>query len=48
MLFVAFWMMMALAGGTFLVFIPHAAIWGIREFIAKKRDHQTDEHKDKH
>ncbi len=48
MLFVVFWMMMALAAGTFLVFIPHAAIWGIREFIAKKRDHQTDGHKDKH
>ncbi len=36
MLFVVFWMMVAIAVGTFVVFLPHAAIWGIRELFTKK------------
>jgi hypothetical protein len=35
-LFYVFWMMVAIAAGTFVVFLPHAAIWGIREFFTKK------------
>lgn len=35
-LFYVFWGMIAIAGGTFLVFLPHAAVWGIREFFVKK------------
>jgi hypothetical protein len=36
MLFYVFWMMVAIAVGTFLVFLPHAAIWGIRELFTKR------------
>lgn len=36
MLFYVFWMMVAMAAGTFVVFLPHAAIWGIRELFTKK------------
>jgi len=35
-LFYVFWGMIAIAVGTFLVFLPHAAVWGIREFLVKK------------
>lgn len=36
LLSVVFWMMIALAVGTFAVFIPHAAAWGVRELFMKK------------
>ena len=31
-----FWFMVVLAVGTFLVFLPHTAMWGIRELFIKK------------
>jgi hypothetical protein len=34
-LFYVFWAMIALAGGTFIVFLPHTALWGIRELFVK-------------
>ena len=45
-LFYVFWFMVALAGGTFLVFLPHTALWGIREFLLmkKKKKKDVDEH----
>ncbi len=36
LLFYVFWFMVALAGGTFAVFLPHTALWGIRELFMKK------------
>lgn len=35
-LFYAFWGMVVLAGGTFMVFLPHTVVWGIREMFMKK------------
>ena len=32
----AFWIMMAIAVGTFAVFLPHTALWGLRELFTKK------------
>lgn len=37
-LFVAFWFMVAIAAGTFLVFLPHTALWGIRELFSRKKE----------
>jgi hypothetical protein len=43
-LFYVFWSMVVLAAGTFLVFLPHTALWGIRELlIAKKRKKEAVE-----
>jgi hypothetical protein len=45
-LFYAFWAMVVLAGATFVIFLPHTALWGIRELFAKKEkvsDEQQDE-----
>jgi len=36
LLFYVFWFMVVLAGGTFAVFLPHTAMWGIRELFMKK------------
>jgi len=36
LLFYVFWFMVVLAGGTFAVFLPHTALWGIRELFMKK------------
>ena len=36
MLYYAFWIMAILAAGTFLVFLPHTALWGLRELLRKK------------
>ena len=36
-LFYVFWFMVVLAVGTFLVFLPHTAIWGIRELLVAKK-----------
>jgi len=35
LLFYAFWFMVALAASTFAAFLPHTAMWGLRELIAK-------------
>jgi hypothetical protein len=35
-LFYAFWIMIALAVGTFALFLPHTVLWGIRELFMKK------------
>ena len=35
-LFLVFWAMIVLALGTFLVFLPHTLIWGMREIFMKK------------
>jgi hypothetical protein len=37
-LFIIFWGMIVLAGGTFLVFLPHTFLWGLREFLIKKKE----------
>ena len=34
-LFYATWFMVILAGGVFLFFVPYAALWAVRELIAK-------------
>ena len=33
---VAFWAMVAIAVGTFVLFLPHTVMWGIRELFMKK------------
>ena len=33
---VAFWIMVAIAVGTFVLFLPHTFLWGIRELFMKK------------
>jgi len=44
LLFYVFWFMVVLAVGTFLVFLPHTALWGIREFlVTKKKKEDVDE-----
>jgi hypothetical protein len=35
-LFYIFWIMVVVAAGTFVVFLPHTILWGIREFLNKK------------
>ena len=40
-LFIIFWGMVILAGGTFLVFLPHTFLWGLRELLTKKKE-KTD------
>jgi hypothetical protein len=37
-LYYVFWLMVALAIGTFAFFIPHAFLWGIREFLSKEKN----------
>ena len=39
---VAFWVMVAIAVGTFVLFLPHTVMWGIRELFMKK-EIQTSE-----
>ena len=36
-LFYAFWIMVIIAGGVFLVFLPHTAAWGVRELMVKRK-----------
>jgi Cytochrome c3 len=38
-LFYAFWIMIAIAIGTFVVFLPHTVLWGLRELLIKKGGH---------
>ena len=43
-LFYAFWFMIAIAVGTFVVFLPHTILWGIREmFIKKEKLHRESD-----
>lgn len=35
-LYYAFWIMIALAVGTFALFLPHTLLWGVRELFLKK------------
>jgi cytochrome b subunit of formate dehydrogenase len=37
MLFYAFWILVAVAAGTFIVFLPHTFLWGLREAFAGPR-----------
>ena len=37
-----FWFMVVLAVGTFLVFLPHTAIWGVRELFIKKEKPEVE------
>ena len=37
LLFYVFWFMVVLAVGTFLVFLPHTLMWGIRELFVKTK-----------
>jgi len=40
----AFWIMVGIAVGTFALFLPHTALWGIRElFVKKERAHEHDD-----
>jgi hypothetical protein len=41
-LFYVFWFMVALAVGTFVLFLPHTVMWGIRELFVKKEKPQVD------
>ena len=34
MLFYAFWLIVTVAVGTFVVFLPHTFLWGVRDFVA--------------
>ncbi|MBI5582408.1 MAG: hypothetical protein HY892_01160 [Deltaproteobacteria bacterium] len=38
-LFYVFWLMVALAVGTFAFFLPHTFLWGLREFFTKEKEH---------
>jgi hypothetical protein len=44
-LFYAFWIMIAIAVGTFVVFLPHTILWGVRELFMKKekKDREPDD-----
>jgi len=37
-LFYAFWIMIAITVGTFVVFLPHTILWGLRELLFRKGD----------
>ena len=41
-LFYAFWIMIAIAMGTFVVFLPHSILWGIRELFIKKEKAESE------
>lgn len=44
LLFYVFWAMAAIAVGTFLVFLPHTFLWGIRELLARKKETSGESH----
>lgn len=44
-LFYAFWIMIAIAVGTFAVFLPHTVLWGIRELFSRKEKTADGPHK---
>lgn len=39
---VAFWAMVAIAVGTFVLFLPHTIMWGIRELFMKKEKKSSE------
>lgn len=39
-LFYVFWIMVFIAGATFVLFLPHTVVWIIREFFIKKEKNQ--------
>ena len=41
-LFYAFWIMVFIAVGTFVVFLPHTILWGIRELLIKKEKTKSE------
>jgi len=41
-LFYSFWIMVAIAVGTFVVFLPHTILWGIRELFIKKEKAESE------
>ena len=38
----AFWAMAAIAVGTFVLFLPHTFLWGLRELFAKKEKQESE------
>jgi hypothetical protein len=45
---VAFWLMVAIAVGTFVLFLPHTILWGFRElFMKKEKTASESDSKDK-
>jgi len=40
----AFWTMVAIAVGTFLLFLPHTILWGIRELMMTKEKKNSESH----
>jgi hypothetical protein len=38
----AFWVMVAIAVGTFVVFLPHTFLWGLRELFMKKEKKKSE------
>jgi len=40
MLYYAFWIMVAIGVGTFVVFLPHTLLWGMRELFIKGKGHR--------
>jgi hypothetical protein len=36
LLFIVFWLMIGIAVGTIAFFLPHTALWGIRELFMRK------------
>ena len=38
----AFWIMVAIAVGTFVLFLPHTILWGIRELFIKKEKAESE------
>ncbi|MBI4766738.1 MAG: hypothetical protein HY787_19435 [Deltaproteobacteria bacterium] len=36
-LFYVFWLMTIIAIGTFALFLPHALLWGLREFLSREK-----------
>jgi hypothetical protein len=45
---VAFWAMVTIAVGTFVLFLPHTIMWGIRElFLKKERKSSESDNQDK-
>jgi len=44
LLFYIFWMMAAIAVGTFAAFIPHTVVWGLREFLPDKYLSRSRQH----
>ena len=38
----AFWIMLAIAVGTFVLFLPHTILWGVRELFVKKEKKEVE------